>query len=123
MVQATTITDVLKVQDELTAVRGDIESLTAQRDLLASRAALSTLTVSFNVPVAAASVASTGWSLGAEIDNAVAALVRLGQAGASLLIWLAIVVLPVLVPLAAIVLLAAWLRRRWVAGRAESPIV
>ena len=43
MVQATTITDVLKVQDELTAVRGDIESLTAQRDLLASRAALATL--------------------------------------------------------------------------------
>ena len=33
MTRATTITDVLKVQSELTAVRGDIESLTAQRDL------------------------------------------------------------------------------------------
>ncbi|HYI22884.1 MAG TPA: DUF4349 domain-containing protein [Candidatus Limnocylindrales bacterium] len=123
MVQATTITDVLKVQDELTAVRGDIESLTAQRDLLANRAALSTLTVTFNVPVAAASVASTGWSLGTEIDNAVAALVRLGQGFASLVVWLAIVVLPVMLPLAAIVLLGVWLRRRWQAGHPEAPIV
>ena len=40
MDRATTITDVLKVQAELTTVRGDIESLTAQRDLLAQRAAL-----------------------------------------------------------------------------------
>ncbi len=123
MVQATTITDVLKVQDELTAVRGDIESLTAQRDLLASRAALSTLTVTYNVPVAAASAASTGWSLGTEIDNAVAALVRVSQGFASLVVWLAIVVLPVILPLAAIVLLAVWLRRRWQAGHSEAPIV
>ena len=123
MVQATTITDVLKVQDELTAVRGNIESLTAQRDLLATRAALATLTVTFNVPVAAASVASEGWSLGTEVDNALAALVRMGQGAASLLVWLAIVVLPVVLPMAAIVALAFWVRRRWQSRHSEVPTV
>ncbi|MEX2546371.1 MAG: DUF4349 domain-containing protein, partial [Chloroflexota bacterium] len=45
MSRATTITDVLKVQGELTGVRGDIESMTAQRDHLADQAALGTLEV------------------------------------------------------------------------------
>jgi len=83
MGRATTIADV-KVQEELTSVRGDIESMTAQRDNLADQAALGTLEVGFSVPFAAASVASGGWDLGREIDNAVAALVRLGQGFASL---------------------------------------
>ena len=53
MDRATTIKDVLKVQGELTSVRSDIESITAQRDLLSNQAALGTLDVTFTVPVAA----------------------------------------------------------------------
>lgn len=116
MDRATTITDVLKVQAELTSVRSEIESLTAQRELLAQRAAMATLAVAYNVPVAATSLASEGWNLGTEIDNALAALVRLGQGAASLLVWLVIVVVPVVLPIAIVLLIAIWLRRRWVAA-------
>lgn len=114
MAQATTITDVLKVQGELTKVRGDIERLTAQRDLLASRAALATLEVSFNTPpIAEVSRQSGSWNLGTELDNALAALVRLGQWTLSLLIWLVIVVVPLLVPIVIVTYIAFRLRRRW----------
>lgn len=113
MERATTIDEVLKVQRELTTVRGEIERLTAERDTLANRAALGTLSVTFEVPVAETSRASEGWDLGREIDNAVATLVRLGQGLASFAIWLLIVVVPIVVPAAVIGWIALRLRRRW----------
>jgi hypothetical protein len=97
-------------------VRGEIERLTAERDTLADRAALGTLSVTFEVTVGAASRASEGWDLGREIDNALAALVRMGQGLTSLAIWLLIVVVPVLVPLIIVAYIALRLRRRWVAA-------
>ncbi len=121
MQQATTISDVLKVQDQLTAVRGDIESMTAQRDHLSNQAAMATLTVNFNVPVPATTVASGGWDFGAEVDNALASLVRVGQWVASLLIWLVIVFLPVAIPLLIIFLVALWVARRVSRRRARNP--
>ncbi len=120
MDRATTITDVLKVQDELTTVRSEIESLTAQRDLLASRAALATLTVGFNIPIVEVTRAAESWDLGREIDSAVAALVRLGQWAASLAIWIGIVVVPFVAPFFIGGYLAYWLRRRWLATHPRS---
>lgn len=116
MDRATTIDDVLEVQRELTNVRGDIESLTAQREFLANRAALATLEVTFGVPTAAVSLASGGWDLGREIDSALAALVRLGQLAASLAIWLVLVIVPLFVPIALAIYVAVRLRRWWLAN-------
>jgi hypothetical protein len=114
MTRATTITDVLKVQGELTQVRGDIESLTAQRDLLTNRASLATLEVGFNTPpVTEVTQASSGWDLGKEIDGALAALVRLGQGVLSLVIWLVIVVVPVVLPVVVLIWIANRLFLRW----------
>lgn len=114
MARANTIADVLKVQGELTQVQGEIESMTAQRDLLMNQAALATLNVAFNPPpVAEVTQASTGWDLGREIDGALAALVRLGQGVASLLIWLVIVVLPIAVPVVIGLWIANRLYARW----------
>jgi len=114
MERATTITDVLKVQSELTEVRGNIERLTAERDLLAARAALGTLEVGFNLPaVAEVQSASNEWNLGREIDGALAALVRLGQGVVTLLVWVAIVLVPLFVPILLVLYAAFWLRRRW----------
>lgn len=120
MDRATTITDVLKVQTELTSVRSNIESLTAQRDLLASRAALATLTVGFNIPIIETTRAAQGWDLGREVDAAVAALVRVGQWAASMTIWIGIVIVPLFVPIIAVAYLALWLRRRWLAAHPRS---
>jgi hypothetical protein len=125
MDRATTIADVLKVQAELTKVRGDIESMTAKRDHLAEQAALGTLEVRFNMPVNAANVASQGWDLGRELDNAVAALVRIGQGLASLGIWVLIVFLPIAIPILVIGYIAFRLRRRYLArqaARAPAPV-
>jgi hypothetical protein len=115
MTQATTIPDVLNVQEELTLVRGDIESMTAQRDNLADQAALGTLEVHFNVPTAQSAVATGGWDLGREVDRAVATLVRVGQGLASLAVWLVIVVAPVVLPVLVLIWLGMRLRRRYVA--------
>ncbi len=121
MDRAGTIPNVLEVQRELTSVRSEIESLTAQRDLLASRAALATLEVTFGVPVVATTVATGGWDLGKEIDNAVAALVRVGQGLTSVAVWLLIVVLPVLLPIVVLAYIAIRLRRRWIANHPPEP--
>jgi hypothetical protein len=121
MDRATTITDVLKVQNELTTVRGDIERLTAQRDNLADQAALGTLEVGFNLPdVAQVQSASQDWDLGHEIDSALAALVRLGQGLASLLVWVVIVLVPLFVPIILIIYAAYWLRRRWLRNHPQA---
>ena len=102
MAQARTIDDVLKVQNVLTDVRDEIERLQAQRDNLANRAALATLTVNWQVSTSATGVANKGWDLGREVDRAFAALVTFTQGLATLVIWLAIAILPILVPLALI---------------------
>ncbi len=117
MARATTIADVLKVQSELTTVRGDIESMVAQRDKLVDQAALGTLEVVFNVPVVAAAVATNGWELGREVDNALAALVRVTQVMTSLAVWIVIVLVPVVVPVLLIIWLAVKVRRRYESRR------
>jgi hypothetical protein len=124
MTRAGSIEDVLKVQRELAGTRGQIEQLTAQRDSLRERAALGTLAVSFESPLVAVTAAQEGWDIGAEIDMAVAQLVRVGQAVASLTVWLVIVALPVLLPVALVVLLFVRLRRRaaWRPGAPAGPV-
>ena len=114
MTRAGTIDDVLKVQKELSTVRGQIEQLTAERDHLQEQAALATLAVTFSVPVVAVATAHEGWNLSAEVDRAVAQLVTIGQRLASFAVWLAIVALPVLLPIVLVVFLAVRLYRRYV---------
>lgn len=112
MTRAGSIDDVLKVQKELSTVRGQIEQLTAERDHLREQAALATLAVTFSTPVVAVATAHEGWNLGAEVDRAVAQLVTIGQRLASFAVWLAIVALPVLLPVVLVVFLGVRLYRR-----------
>jgi hypothetical protein len=113
MDRATSIQDVLDVQRELTAVRGDIESMTAQRDQLANRATLATLAVTFETAVTQTQAVSGSWDLSQQIDDALSTLVRVGQGLVTVGIWLLIVVLPIAVPVLIVLALAVWLRRRW----------
>lgn len=113
MATATTIPDVLKVQQELSDVRGEIESMVAQRDNLADQAAMGTLEVRFNVPVVATATASSEWDLGREVDRALATLVRAGQGFVTLSVWVLIVVLPVAIPVLLAIFVAVRLHRRY----------
>ena len=112
MAKATKIPDILAVQQQLTDVQGQIEQLSTQKQHLQDQAAMSSLTVTYQVPVVAVTTAAKGWDPGAEVDQATARLIELGQALASVGIWLAIVGLPILLGLAVVLLPLAWVVRR-----------
>lgn len=95
--RATRVTDVLEVQAQLTAVRGQIEQLTAQLTQLNDQASYATLDVTFSMPVVAVEVAAERWEPAVVVDEATASLVDILQALTTAGIWFAIVWLPLLV--------------------------
>jgi hypothetical protein len=112
MTKATTITDTLAVQTQLTTVQGQIEELQAQRNQLGDQAAFSTLTVQFEAtPRTETTSATSGWSINGTIDEAAATLVKIGQDLASLGVWLVIVGLPVGFGLVVLLLVYRFFRR------------
>ena len=120
MARATKISDVLDVQKQLTATRGEIERLVADKAQLEGRAAFGSLTVTFNLPAPpAVTTAGKGWDPAADVDRATGRLISIGQALVSLAIVLAIVWLPLLVGGSVLVAVAWQLYRlgRWVLGR------
>ena len=112
MANATKISDILEVQNQLTNVRGQIEQLVAQRTSLADQAALGTLAVTFTPPVAVIAEATSSWDFGGEVNRAVAALLQLGQGLVTAGLWLAIVVLPIVLGFALAIGLGLFLARR-----------
>jgi hypothetical protein len=118
--KATKISDVLEVQAQLTATRGQIETLTAQLKDLNDRSAYASLTVDYNVPVVAVQVASKGWEPGAVVDEAAATMVSVLQNLATAAIWFVIVWLPIFLVLGTLTLIAVWIVRRVGGHRASS---
>ena len=116
MARATAIPDVIAVETQLSDTQGQIEQLTAQRDHLANQAAMSTLTVTFQLPQQTVTTQATqDWTLGSQVDQAAAALVRIGQGLATIVVWIAIVVLPI--GLAALLLFGIAKLTRRILGR------
>jgi hypothetical protein len=116
MARASAIPDVLAVENQLSDTQGQIEELTAESKHLKDQAAMSTLSVSFQLPSKTVTTAATeDWTLAGQIDQAGAALVRIGQGLATIGVWIVVVVLPVALVLA--VLLAIGLVFRRVRGR------
>jgi hypothetical protein len=117
MTRAQKIPDVLAVQQQLSDVRDKIERLTAQRDDLQKRAALATLTVTWEAPpVAVTQTTARGWSLAGEVDRAAGQALQLAQGLATFALWLLFVGLPLLLLIlvlgALIVFGYRWLSRR-----------
>jgi hypothetical protein len=114
--RASDIEDILTIQARLDEVRGQIEQLQAQLDQLSELASLATLTVTLVPAAAPVEEAASAWDPGAIFDNAVAALVGLGQAIAAAAIWLVILGLPLVILVGILVLvgmrLAPAMRRR-----------
>jgi hypothetical protein len=123
MEKATTVKDVLDVQTQLSQTQGEIEQLTAQRDHLNDQAAMSTLTVTMSLPGPTVTTQATqDWTLGDQVDQAVAALVRIGQGIATIGVWAVIVALPVAFGLLVLFVLYVIARRAFRRGnRTEAP--
>ncbi len=115
--KAVRISDVLEVQAQLTATRGEIESLTAQLKSLNDRAGYATLTVQYTVPIVAVEATAKGWDPTAVVDEAAAAMLDVLQTLASAGIWMVIVWLPILLVFGAIALVVVWIARRFGLGR------
>jgi hypothetical protein len=112
MARASAIPDVLAVEQQLSQTEGQIEQLKAQQGHLKDQAAMSTLSISFSTPASTVTTqAAQGWDLGAQVDEAAAALVHIGQGLATIVVWALIVGLPIVIGLA---LLGAiwWIVRR-----------
>ena len=111
-IKVTRISDVLEVEQQLTNVRGQIEQLSAALADLEDRAGFATLTATFGVPVIAVDVAAKDWEPRMVVDEATASLVNILQALTTAGIWFAIVWLPLLLVLAAVVAIGVWIGRR-----------
>jgi hypothetical protein len=97
MAKAVEIKDILAVQEQLTQTRSQIEQLTAQVDYLKNQAAMSTLSVAFVLPAKTVTTqATTDWDFNKQVDQAAAALVRIGQGLATIAVWAVIVGLPLI---------------------------
>ena len=95
MTRATTVSDVLAVQTQLTAVRSDIESYDAQRAALADQVAMTTISVTISPIGSSIGNAASGFDLGKEVSLAIANLISVGRTVIVAAINLVIVVLPI----------------------------
>ena len=113
MTKATTISDILTVQAELTKVRGDIEQAMAEKQHLTGQAAFSTLTVGFSLKPEAAVIASQQkFDPKSEVDRAAATMVDILQGLATAGIWFAIVWLPIVIVLGIVASVVVFFLRR-----------
>ncbi len=111
-IKVTRISDVLEVEQQLTNVRGQIEQLSAALADLEDRAGFATLTATFGLRVVATELAAEGFEPARVVDEATASLVNILQALTTAGIWFAIVWLPLLLVLGAIVAIGVWVGRR-----------
>jgi hypothetical protein len=123
MARAAKISDVLDVQKQLTATRGEIEKAVADKAHLVDQASYGSLAVTYRLPAVPAPtrtpVPAKAWDPGNDVAQASGRLVAIGQTTTSVGIWLAIVGLPVAIG-ALILLVAIWQvfrLGRWVVGR------
>lgn len=112
--------DVLAVYREITAIRGEIETIKGRMKYLTDRAAMSTVTVHLSPTVPETQVVPKGWYPDQTLKNALSALVTLLQSLIDLGIWLAVFSV-CLIPFAVVaggIAFVVWLRRRRARGKA-----
>jgi hypothetical protein len=114
------ISDLLEVEAQLTAVRGQIEQLEGQRARLEDQVAYGTLVATFGLEPVAVQVQAEGWDPAQDVDGAFATLIGAGQAIVSGLIWFTIVWLPVIAVIVVIAVAGRWAWRRFGPGLGRS---
>jgi len=85
LAKAGSVTELLAIERELGRIRGDIESMQAQVDLLERQAAMATITLRLSQPGALIRPQASGWGMGEAVTQGVqaaASVVRVLTAGA-----------------------------------------
>lgn len=95
--RASSVSDVVAVQAELSRIQGDIESFEAQRAALADQVEMSSINVSLTLPVSPVDAASGDFDLGYEISNALANLINVGRAVITAAINIVVIGIPIAV--------------------------
>jgi Domain of unknown function (DUF4349) len=122
--QAKTVEEALKVNAQLTEIEGQLSLLKGRLQFLGQRAAYSTITVQLQLPPpptptpAPTPTPEPIWNPEKTTAQASITLLTIVQSLATLLLWFAIVVLPLAIPVVLAVLALRWLLRR---GRRAAP--
>ena len=95
--RASSVSDIVVVQAELSHVQGDIEAFEAQRAALADQVAMSSISVTLELPVSPVDAASGDFDLGYEISNALATLINVGRAVITVAINIVVIGIPIAV--------------------------
>ncbi len=95
--RASSVSDVLLVQTELSRVQGDIESYEAQRSALADQVAMTSISVTLTLPVSPVDDASADFDLGDEIRSALANLITVGRTVVVAAINIVVIGLPIVI--------------------------
>jgi len=109
---ATDTTDVLKVYEQLTNIRGQIEQVKGRMQFYERSAAMSTISLTLVPDALAQPVQVAGWRPDGVAKQALETLVKALQTLVNIAIWLIIVALPVLVLMALPVIALVWVIRR-----------
>jgi hypothetical protein len=117
--KARTVSEMLAIQQQLTQVQGEIESLTAQIKVLNDQAAMATVTVQLVGPQPVVSPAGEDWGFTTALRTAVRGFVRTVEVMIVALGYL----LPVLILVGLLVVLVVWLVRRSSRPRAGRPTI
>jgi hypothetical protein len=88
--KATNVEDILKIYDNLSQVRQQIEQIKGQMQYLERTAAMSIISVSLEPQASAKPLVHAGWSAWETLKSAVRGLVRAGQVLGTIAIWLLI---------------------------------
>jgi len=96
--QAKSITDVLAVQKELNAIRGEIESYEQRKRYFDSQTDYSYISVSFSIDKTGLNISEDQWKPWGEVKAAVKALVEVLKGFVNVIIWIIIFSPLVLIP-------------------------
>jgi len=110
---AKTVEDLLKVEQRLTEVRGQIESLQGRLRYLKDQVGFSTLTITLHEPGEAPIQEPEGWKIGYHLRGAINALIDAVRGVVYGVIWIVIAGAVVWIPLVIVI----WLIRRWAINR------
>ncbi len=106
------VEEIMAIYRELVGIRTQIEQARAQLEMIDNRVALSTITIQLRPEAGSGPLVGDRWRPGGTVRSAVRTLVDVLQGIADMAIYVAIVLVPIAVILAAPFLLVALLRRR-----------